>query len=343
MFNKVKDLGSIDRKDLENENIMLYAFLFSFCISLIFGKSFISFLQNLQGKGQPIRDDGPETHHSKSGTPTMGGLMIIFSALASSLFFIDFSNPYILLIWFVILSHAALGFMDDYLKVTKATVAGVRGKIKLLCQCLISIIACLVIQKFSPDIYQNQIFLPFLKEYPIDLGYLYMPFVLFVIIGSSNAVNLTDGLDGLVTVPAALAFAFFAFIATSSIIPEASEIAPLCAALIGGLLGFLWYNAHPAQIFMGDVGSLALGAGLGVTSVILKHEFWLAIVGLLFVIETLSVIIQVYYFKISGGKRIFRMAPIHHHFEKLGMHEVKVVTRFWIFSFICFLIGVMML
>jgi phospho-N-acetylmuramoyl-pentapeptide-transferase len=322
---------------------ILSAFLFSLLFSLIFGQRLIAFLKNMQGKGQPIRDDGPETHHSKAGTPTMGGLIIIFSAFASSIFFTDFTNTYILLIWFVILSHAALGFLDDYLKVKKANVAGVRGKIKLLCQCLISVIAGLVIQKLSPEIYKSQIFFPFFKEYPLDLGYLYMPFVLFVIIGSSNAVNLTDGLDGLVTIPVALAFTFFAFVAIDSMIPGASEIVLLCAAFIGGLLGFLWYNSYPAQIFMGDVGSLSLGAGLGVISVILKHEFWLAIVGLLFVIETLSVIIQVYYFKISGGKRIFKMAPIHHHFEKLGMHEVKVVTRFWIFAFVCFMIGFMAL
>jgi phospho-N-acetylmuramoyl-pentapeptide-transferase len=320
---------------------ILFAFLLSFLISLIFGQKFINLLRRVQIKGQPIREDGPETHHLKAGTPTMGGLIIIFSALMSSLFFVDFMNHYVVLVWFVILSHAILGFTDDYLKVKKAHVAGVRGKVKLLCQCVVSFLAYIIIQKLSPEIYQNKVILPFFKEYMIDLGYLYLPFVLFVIIGSSNAVNLTDGLDGLVSIPLALSLVFFGYVAYSSnLIPDSFELAVLCSSLIGGLIGFLWYNSYPAQIFMGDVGSLALGAGLGVISIILKGEFLLAIVGMIFVIETLSVMIQVYYFRMRGGKRIFKMAPLHHHFEKTGMHEVKVVTRFWIFSFICFVIAI---
>jgi phospho-N-acetylmuramoyl-pentapeptide-transferase len=320
---------------------ILFAFLLSFLISVIFGQKFINFLKLMQTKGQPIREDGPETHHLKAGTPTMGGLIIIFSALISSLFFVDLANHYVILVWFVILSHAILGFIDDYLKVQKANTAGVRGKAKLFCQFIVGLIAYIIIQKLSPEIYQNNVIMPFFKEYMIDLGHLYLPFMLFVIIGSSNAVNLTDGLDGLVSIPVVLSLVFFGYIAYSSnIIPDSFELSALCASLIGGLIGFLWYNSYPAQIFMGDVGSLSLGAGLGVISIILKGEFLLAIVGMLFVIETLSVIIQVYYFRMSGGKRIFKMAPLHHHFEKTGIHEVKVVTRFWIFSFICFIIAI---
>ena len=322
---------------------ILFAFFSSFLICIIFGKQFIALLKNLQGKGQPIREDGPDTHYSKAGTPTMGGLMIIFSCFVSNCCFIDILNPYVILVWFVILAHAVLGFIDDYLKIRKANVDGVPGKVKLLCQSIVSFITYIIIQKFSPETYQNHIFLPFF-DIKLDIGYLYLPFILFVIIGASNAVNLTDGLDGLVTIPAALAFAFFGFVAyVSDLIPGSSELVILCASFVGGVIGFLWYNSYPAQIFMGDVGSLSIGAALGAISVILKQEFMLAIVGMLFVIETLSVIIQVYYFKISGGKRIFKMAPIHHHFEKLGTHEVKVVSRFWIFAFICFVIGLVIL
>ena len=320
------------------------AFLFSFLICFVLGDSFIKLFKKFQGKGQPIREDGPESHFSKAGTPTMGGIMILGSAFISTLVFADLSNKYIWLIWFVIISHAILGFMDDYLKVKKSNAAGVRGKLKLLFQLIIASIACFVIHDLSPEAYNTHVIIPFFQEYPLNVSYLYIPFGLFIMLASSNGANLTDGLDGLVSIPLILNFTFFGFVAYSMesaiiTIPNASEISILCASLVGGILGFLWYNSNPAQIFMGDVGSLSLGAGIGVMSIILKHELWLAIVGMIFVIESLSVIIQVYYFKWSGGKRIFKMAPIHHHFEKAGIPEVKVVIRFWIFSLICTIVA----
>lgn len=326
----------------------LLSIILSLILSLVFGPVMIQYLRKCQKFGQPIRDDGPESHKLKQGTPTMGGIMIIISVFISSLCFADLRNPYIWAVLLVMISFGALGFMDDYLKIIKNNHKGISGKMKLLVQLIVSIITCIFIQHYA--LHQELVF-PFFKNLILDLGYFYIPFTAFVIIGSSNAVNLTDGLDGLAIVPIAIVAACFAiicYLTGNSIyahylqIPYVSnvgELTILCGAIIGSSLGFLWYNAQPAEVFMGDTGSLSLGGAIGTISVISKHEILLAIIGGLFVVETLSVIIQVYYFKISGGKRIFRMAPLHHHFEKKGWSESKVVIRFWILAIIFALIG----
>jgi phospho-N-acetylmuramoyl-pentapeptide-transferase len=323
----------------------------SLILCLLFGPYLIKFLRLRQKFGQPIREDGPESHLLKSGTPTMGGIMIIGSAVVSTLLFSDLTNAYIWIVLFVLMSYGILGFIDDYLKVIKNNHKGVSGKRKLLVQFIVAAIACLLIEHTANPISATTLTVPFLKHTLLNLGYLYLPFASIVIIGASNAVNLTDGLDGLAIVPIAIAtgcFCIISYIVGSSIyanylqliyIQSAAELSILCAAIIGGSLGFLWYNAQPAEVFMGDTGSLSLGGTIGTISVITKHELVLAIIGGLFVIETLSVIIQVYYFKISGGKRVFKMAPIHHHFEKSGWSESKVVIRFWIIAMIFALIG----
>jgi phospho-N-acetylmuramoyl-pentapeptide-transferase len=327
------------------------ALAFSLMLSLIFGPSFIRLLRRYQKFGQPIRDDGPESHLLKAGTPTMGGFMIIGSATISTLLFADLANPYVWIALFVMLSYGALGFFDDYLKVIKNNHKGVSGRFKLTVQLLVGLFSCCLITYYADQNAATKLTFPFFKNLILDLGYLYIPFAALVIIGSSNAVNLTDGLDGLAIVPIAIAagcFAIISYVVGSSFyanylqityVHHAAELAILCCAIIGGGLGFLWYNAQPAEVFMGDTGSLSLGGTLGVVSVITKHEFVLAIVGGLFVIETLSVIMQVYYFKMTGGKRMFLMAPIHHHFEKKGWSESKVVIRFWILAVIFAIIG----
>ncbi len=321
----------------------------SFCF--IFGPWIINCLKICQKLGQPIRDDGPESHKSKAGTPTMGGLMIIGGTTLSTLLLADLTNPFIWTVLFVLISFGLLGFADDYLKVTKQNTKGISGRKKMLVQALVSIIVFVAIQNYSQTAYVTYLVFPFLKNFLIDLGYFYIPFVAIVIIGSSNAVNLTDGLDGLATVPiaiTALCFGIFSYLVGNIVfanylqliyVPQVGELAIICAAIVGSSLGFLWYNAQPAEIFMGDTGSLSLGGALGTISVITKHELVLAIVGGLFVLEALSVIIQVYYFKLTGGKRIFRMAPLHHHFEKSGWPESKVVVRFWILGVIFGLLG----
>lgn len=337
-------------------NIMRYITFRSGCacmlallLSLGFGPMLIKHLRLIAG--QPIRLDGPEQHFSKKGTPTMGGLLILFSVLISTICFADLTNPYIWIVLFVTFGFGLLGFADDYLKVTKKNTKGVAGKMKLTVQLLISIIACLWIQKYSAVEYKTSIALPFVKSFLLDMGWFYLIFVAIVIIGASNAVNLTDGLDGLAIGPVVIATACFALICylvgnivfanylQIHYVAGVGELAVLCSALIGAGLGFLWYNAPPAKIFMGDTGSLALGGALGTISVITKHEIVLAIIGGLFVMEALSVIIQVYYFKLTGGKRVFLMAPIHHHFEKKGWPESTVVIRFWIIAIILALIG----
>lgn len=326
------------------------AIILSLILCFIFGPKLIAILRKYQKFGQPIRDDGPESHLVKAGTPTMGGLMIIGSVLISSLLFADLTNLYIWITLFVFICYAALGFMDDYLKVIKNNHKGISGKKKLLVQLIVSLIACFAIQCIAPE-NMTELAFPFFKNLIFNLGYFYAPFVALVIIGASNAVNLTDGLDGLAIVPitiAASCFGIICYLVGSNFyanylqliyIQGAAELSIICGAIIGGSLGFLWYNAQPAEVFMGDTGSLSLGGILGVISVITKHELVLAIIGGLFVIETLSVIIQVYYFKFSGGKRVFRMAPLHHHFEKKGWRESKVVVRFWILAVIFALIG----
>lgn len=317
----------------------------SLLIAFLVAPYFIKALKRMQPTGQPIRSDGPSGHiTSKSGTPTMGGLIILFSVILSSVLWVNLFNPYIWIVLFVMISLGILGFMDDYLKVTRNNHNGVSPKLKMIAQGIISVVACLAIQKYSISDYKTSVALPFFKNMILDLGHFYFIFVFVVIVGASNAVNLTDGLDGLATVPIALVAGCFAVICylvgnyvfstylQINYIPGIGELTVFCSALIGSCLGFLWYNAHPSKIFMGDTGSLSLGGALGVISVASKHEFALAIAGGLFVLEAISVIIQVLYFKFTGGKRFFFMAPVHHHFEKKGWTESEVVIRFWIIA-----------
>ena len=329
----------------------LLAMTLSALMCFILGPSIILMLRKWQKFGQPIRDDGPQTHAKKAGTPTMGGLMILGSTIISTLLLADLTSIYIWTVLFVMCSYGFLGFWDDYLKVKKQNPQGVRGKIKLLVQLVVAMIACYIIQAQSVGAHSTHLAIPFFKNIFLDLGYFYLPFAAIVIIGSSNAVNLTDGLDGLAIVPIAIAagaFAIIAYLVGNSIyanylqviyVPNIGELTVLCCALIGSSIGFLWFNAQPAEVFMGDTGSLALGGTLGAISVITKHELVLAIIGGVFVMETISVIIQVYYFKLTGGKRVFKMAPIHHHFEQSGWSESKVVVRFWIMAIIFAVIG----
>lgn len=310
----------------------------------------ITWLKYKQREGQPIRSDGPETHFKKQGTPTMGGLMILISVTISTLLWADLANPYVWFVLVVMVGFGAIGFVDDYLKLTKRNTKGLAGKKKLLWQVIISFVVTIGIVMTLPDGLYNNLAIPFMKSLLVPLGIFFVPFAMLVLIGSSNAVNLTDGLDGLAIVPVAIAAACFGVIAylvgnalyahylQIHYVPGAGELAVICGALIGGAMGFLWYNAPPASVFMGDTGSLALGGMLGAMAVITKHEIVLAIIGGLFVMETVSVMIQVAYFKMTG-KRVFLMAPLHHHFEKLGWSEPTVVIRFWIIAVLLALIG----
>ncbi|MBN8511882.1 MAG: phospho-N-acetylmuramoyl-pentapeptide-transferase [Rickettsiales bacterium] len=326
------------------------AIVLSLVITWVIGPKIIRYLRTIQKHGQPIRDDGPQSHFSKAGTPTMGGLMIIGATFFTTVLLANLANPYVWIVLFVLISFGALGFLDDYKKVSKNNYKGISGKTKLVIQSIVSFVACLAIMYFTPT-HSTTVSFPFFKTLVIDLGYFYLPFVMIVIIGSSNAVNLTDGLDGLAIgtiIIATSAFAIICYLVGNSIysgylqithVSQVGELTVLCAAIIGSGLGFLWYNSQPAEVFMGDTGSLGLGGAIGTISVITRHELVLCIIGGIFVIETLSVIIQVAYFKRTGGKRIFLMAPIHHHFEKKGWPESKVVIRFWILAIIFALIG----
>lgn len=322
---------------------MLFVFLF--------GPAIISLLRVRQGKGQPIREDGPQSHLlTKRGTPTMGGLMILAGVLVSTLLWANLENHYVWIVLFVTVGFGAIGFYDDYLKVTKQSHKGFSGRSRLTIEALIAVVACLAISFMATPGLANKLALPFSKDLIINLGWFYVIFAGFVIVGAGNAVNITDGLDGLAIVPVMIAAGTFGFIAYLSgnavfsnylqihFVPGTGELAVLCGALIGAGLGFLWFNAPPAQIFMGDTGSLALGGMLGAIAVAAKHEIVLAIVGGLFVLEILSVIIQVTSFKLTG-KRVFKMAPIHHHFEQLGWTEPQVVIRFWIIAVVLALTG----
>ena len=315
-------------------------------IGLIIGPKFIGWLRVRQGKGQPIRTDGPQTHLAKRGTPTMGGLMILTSLSLAILLWMDLSNPYVWACLCVTLGFGAIGFLDDYDKVRKASTAGVPGRVRLLLEFLIAgIAAAIIMQENGPHLY-----LPFTNRYYVDLGYAYPVFAAFVIVAFGNAVNLTDGLDGLATMPviiAAVALMIIAYLAGNAKfadylgiphVPRAGDLAIFCGAMIGAGLAFLWYNAPPAAVFMGDTGSLALGGALGTIAVVAHHEIVLGIIGGLFVVEALSVIIQVFVYK-RTGKRVFRMAPIHHHFEQLGWSEPTVVIRFWIIALVLALAG----
>ncbi|MEM1375429.1 MAG: phospho-N-acetylmuramoyl-pentapeptide-transferase [Pseudomonadota bacterium] len=326
------------------------AFMTSLVFAFLFGRPLINLLRKRQGKGQPIRDDGPESHFSKAGTPTMGGALILGAVIVSTLFWARLDNGFVWLVLFVTVAFGALGFADDYAKVSKQNVKGVPGKLRLGIGFMIATVAALAAFYLHPQALQGQLALPVFKDTLVNLGLLFIPFALIVIVGSANAVNLTDGLDGLAIMPVMIAAGTLGIIAYAvgrvdfteyldvHYVPGTGEILIFSAGLIGGGLGFLWYNAPPAAVFMGDTGSLALGGALGAIAVATKHEIVLAIVGGVFVVEALSVIIQVGYFK-STGKRIFLMAPIHHHYEKKGWAEPQIVIRFWIISLILAMIG----
>ncbi len=320
-------------------------------ISFYFGPKIIRWLKSKQAEGQPIRLDGPESHLlTKKGTPTMGGVMILLAVTVSTLLWADLANPYIWIVLFVTLGFGAIGFRDDYLKLTKRNTKGLSSRKKMLWQAVISVLAATAVQYLAPDNLSGMIAVPFFKNILIYAGIFYVPFALVVMVGASNAVNLTDGLDGLAIVPIMIVagcFALITYLVGNAVfanylqihyVPGAGELAVFCAALVGASLGFLWFNAPPAQVFMGDTGSLAFGGSLGVISVMARHELVLAIVGGLFVLEAVSVIIQVVSFK-TTGKRVFKMAPVHHHFEKLGWKEPTIVIRFWIISCIFALLG----
>ena len=317
----------------------------------LFGPGMIDALRVRQGKGQPIRSDGPQSHLlTKQGTPTMGGLMILTGLVVSTLLWADLRNSYVWIVLGVTLGFGLIGFYDDFLKVTRATHRGFGGKARLLLEAAVGLWAVYLISTIGRPPLSTSLTFPFFKEFMLNLGWFFTVIGAFVIVGAGNAVNLTDGLDGLAIVPVMIAAATFGFIAYLSgnvifadylqihFIPGAGELAVVCGALLGAGLGFLWFNAPPAAIFMGDTGSLALGGLLGTVAVATKHEIVLAIVGGLFVVEALSVIVQVASFKLTG-KRVFRMAPIHHHFEQLGWSEPQVVVRFWIIAVVLALVG----
>lgn len=326
------------------------ALITSALIVFVFGPKFIKSLRKRQGKGQPIRSDGPESHFSKAGTPTMGGLIIMVAVLVSTLLWSNLSSVYVWVVVMVMIGFGAIGFYDDYLKVTKSSHKGFSGRTRLALEFSIAALACYAIMTNGEQPFSSSLTLPFFKEVILDLGWFFLVFGAFVIVASGNAVNLTDGLDGLAIVPvmiAIMSFGLIAYISGHAIFANylqihfvlgTGEIAVICGAVIGAGLGFLWFNAPPAAIFMGDTGSLALGGMLGATAVATKHEIVLAIIGGLFVVEALSVIIQVASFKMTG-KRVFRMAPIHHHYEKKGWTESQVVIRFWIISVLLALAG----
>ena len=317
---------------------------------MLLGPGIIDLLRVKQGKGQPIRSDGPQTHLSKVGTPTMGGLMILAGVLVATLLWSNLSNMYVWTVLLVTLGYGAIGFYDDYLKITKRTTSGFSSKVRVSLEVALAGIATYVIVTIGSPGFSDALTIPFFKNVLIDLGPFFVLLGILVIVGAGNAVNLTDGLDGLAIVPVMIVAATFGLIAYLSgrvdfakylqihYVAGAGELAIICGALIGAGLGFLWFNAPPAMIFMGDTGSLALGGALGAIAVAIKHEIVLAIVGGLFVLETMSVIIQVVSFKLTG-KRVFRMAPLHHHFEQKGWKESTVVVRFWIISVILALIG----
>ena len=315
-------------------------------IGLLIGPRFIGWLRVRQGKGQPIREDGPQTHLAKRGTPTMGGLMILTSVTTALLLWMDFSNRYLWACLFITVGFGLIGFLDDYDKVTKRSHKGVSGKVRLLAEFVIAGIGCWIITYGAG----TELYIPFYNGPVVDLGPFYIVFAAFIVVGAGNAVNLTDGLDGLATMPviiASTAFLVISYLVGNTVfapylgipyVSGAADLTVLCSAVVGAGLAFLWFNAPPAAVFMGDTGSLALGGALGAIAVSTQHEIVLGIIGGLFVLEALSVIIQVFFYK-RTGRRVFKMAPIHHHFEQLGWSEPTVVIRFWIISFVLALIG----
>ncbi len=326
------------------------AFFTALVFGFLFGRPLIDLLRRSQGKGQPIRDDGPEGHFAKAGTPTMGGVLILGAVTVATLLWARLDNPYVWVVLFVTIAFGLVGFADDYAKVSKGNVKGVPGRVRLAAGFAIAALAAIACALAHPAELTGQLAFPVFKELLFDLGLLFIPFAMIVIVGAANAVNLTDGLDGLAIMPVMIAAGTLGVIAYAvgrvdfteyldvHYVPGTGELLVFAAGLIGGGLGFLWYNAPPAAVFMGDTGSLALGGALGAIAVATKHEIVLAIVGGVFVVEALSVIIQVAYFK-RTGKRVFLMAPIHHHFEKRGWEESQIVIRFWIISLILALVG----
>ena len=327
------------------------AVMTSLLISFLVGPYLIRLLRSRQNGGQPIRDDGPETHLlTKKGTPTMGGFLILLAVILSTLLWADLSNGFVWTAVIVTVCFGTIGFLDDYRKVAHRDTRGLRGRMKLALQLAIAAVAAMWVMQLTPEALRGSLAVPFFKDVLLDLGWMFVAIAAFVIVGASNAVNLTDGLDGLAIVPVMIAagvFALIAYLVGNSVfsgylqlhyVRGAGELAVFCGALVGGGLGFLWFNAPPARVFMGDTGSLSLGGALGTVSVITKHELVLAIVGGLFVLETVSVIVQVASFKLTG-RRVFRMAPLHHHFEKKGWAEPTIVIRFWIIATILALAG----
>jgi len=320
-------------------------------VAFVFGPAIIRWLKRRHAAGQPIREDGPESHLlTKQGTPTMGGIMILLGVAVATLLWADLSSGYVWAVLMVTLGYGALGFADDYLKVTRHNSKGLPGRAKLFGQVLLATVTGLWIILLGQNGESTSLALPFLKDLMVDLGWVYLVFAVFVMVGASNAVNLTDGLDGLAIVPVIIAagvFTLIAYLVGNAVfanylqihhVPGTGELAVFCCALIGAGIGFLWFNAPPAMVFMGDTGSLAMGGALGAIAVVTKHEIVLAIVGGLFVLETVSVIVQVVSFK-TTGKRVFRMAPLHHHFEKQGWAESTIVIRFWIIAVVLALVG----
>jgi phospho-N-acetylmuramoyl-pentapeptide-transferase len=315
-------------------------------IGLLIGPKFIGWLKVRQGRGQPIRTDGPLTHLSKRGTPTMGGLMILTSVAIAMFLWMDFGNRYLWACLFITIGFGLIGFLDDYDKVKKKSHKGVSARVRLMAEFLVAGVGCLIILQGAG----TELYIPFMREPLIDLGPFYVIFAAFVVVAFGNSVNLTDGLDGLATMPviiASLAFLLITYLVGNAVfsnylgiphVPGAGDLTVLCSAMIGAGLAFLWFNAPPAAVFMGDTGSLALGGALGAIAVATQHEIVLGIIGGLFVVEAMSVIIQVFFYK-RYGKRVFRMAPIHHHFEQIGWSEPTVVIRFWIISFALALAG----
>jgi len=328
----------------------LLAFLTALTIALLCGEKLISFLHHHQTKGQPIREDGPVSHLlTKKGTPTMGGLLILGSGIVSALIWCNLTNIFVWLCILVLTIYGGTGFIDDYVKVTKQTPNAMTAKMKLLLQFATALFVVWMVSIHTGEDIRYHLNFPYFNT-SVNLWWFYIPFAMFVIAGASNAVNLTDGLDGLASGLMILALSVFVFVCyvcgsifafdfQTPYIASCDEVAVFCSAIIGGCLGFLWFNAPKAKVFMGDTGSLALGALLGTVAVMCKHEILLAIVGGVFVMETISVMIQVLYFKKTGGKRFFKMAPIHHHFEQLGWNETCVTVRFWIIGLILAVIG----
>jgi phospho-N-acetylmuramoyl-pentapeptide-transferase len=327
------------------------AFFTALVFGFVFGRPLIELLRRRQKNGQPIRDDGPASHLlTKAGTPTMGGLLILSALTFSTLLWARLDNPYVWIVLLVTVAFGAIGFADDYAKVSRGNVKGVPGRVRFGLGLVIALAAAAAAMAVHPEGLSGQLAVPVFKDVLINLGWFFLPFAMIVIVGSANAVNLTDGLDGLAIMPVMIAAGTLGVIAYAvgrvdfteyldvHYVPGTGELLIFVAGLVGGGLGFLWYNAPPAAVFMGDTGSLALGGALGAIAVSTKHEIVLAIVGGLFVAEAVSVIVQVGYFK-ATGKRVFLMAPIHHHFEKKGWAEPQVVIRFWIISLILALIG----